>query len=150
MKLKIAAFILVFAAYSLSAVAAGPFTDEMSKCLVKNTNETDRTLLIRWIFAAMASHPDVKVLSNVSSEKGDELNKDAANLMVALLTKRCKSETQQALKYEGKNTIEVSFQILGQVAMQGLMTNPDVAKYIAGLASHMDKKALENAFGASK
>lgn len=129
------------------AAGAGPFTDEMSRCLVKNTSETDKELLIKWVFAAMAAHPKVKSLSNVSTEQGDRLNKETADLMVTLLVKRCKAETEQALKAEGASTFQASFQVLGQVAMQGLMTNPDVAQYMAGLEPHLDTKALEKAFG---
>lgn len=126
---------------------AGPFTDDMSKCLVKNTTQDDKEALIKWIYAAMSAHPSVKSLSNVSTKQGDAFNKRAGELMIELLTQRCKFETQQAVKFEGEAAIRTSFQILGQVAMQDLMTNPAVTQYISGLANSVDKKALEEAFG---
>ncbi len=145
MKAKLAAL----AVCSLLPLAghAGPFTDDLAKCLVKMTDAPDRELLIRWVFAAMSAHPNVKELSNVSFEKGDELNRDAAALFVKLLTQSCKQETKQALEYEGAGTFEASFQVLGEVAMQGLMAHPDVVTYLSGLEAHIDEGALEDAFG---
>jgi hypothetical protein len=133
-----------------SVAQAGPFTDEMSKCLVRSTNEADKTLLVKWIYAAMSAHPDVKALSNVSPQQGAQLNKETSVLVVRLLTKNCKSETEQALKYEGEKTFAASFEVLGGVAMQGIMANPDVSAYFAGFEQQLDAKALQDAFGADQ
>lgn len=137
--------LLILVGFSTGAYA-GPYTDDMSKCLVKNTTPQDKETLIKWIFAAMATHPSVKTLSNVSVKQGDVLNKDTAGLMTELLIRRCKIEAQQAVKYEGEIAIRSSFQILGQVAMQELMTNAEVTKYIAGMAASVDKKAFDGLF----
>ena len=141
MKFKTAVF-LVLASLSASIYAV-PFSDEMSKCLVKSTSDADKSLLIQWVFAAMSAHPDVKALSNVSNEKGIEINKRTAGLLVSLLTERCKAETQQAVKYEGPGVLKTSFQVLGEVAMQGMMTNPDVVSYMSGLGKYVDTEALK-------
>lgn len=142
--LKVLGFVLM--GFAVNAYA-GPYSDDMAKCLVKNTTQEDKEALIKWIYAAMSAHPSVKSMSNVSTKQGDALNKRAAELMIELLTQRCKVETQQAVKYEGQAAISTSFQILGQVAMQDLMTNPAVTQYISGMANSVDKKALEEAFG---
>lgn len=133
-----------------SAAHAGPFTDEMSKCLVRSTSEADKTLLVKWIYAAMSAHPDVKALSNVSLEQGTKLNKDISVLVVRLLTKNCRNETEQALKYEGEKTFAASFEVLGAVAMQGIMANADVSAYFAGFEQQLDAKALQEAFGSDQ
>ncbi|GGY77544.1 hypothetical protein GCM10011613_22650 [Cellvibrio zantedeschiae] len=130
-----------------SYVYAGPYTDGMAKCLVKNTTQQDKENLIKWIYAAMSAHPSVKSLSNVSNKQGEAFNKNIGELTIELLTQRCKFETQEALKNEGEGAIRTSFQILGQVAMQELMGNSEVAKYISGIANSVDKKSLEEAFG---
>ena len=49
-----------------SSAIAGPFTDEMSRCIVKKTSESDKTLFIQWLFAAMSSHPGVKSMPNIN------------------------------------------------------------------------------------
>lgn len=142
--------LLLFLLLASSIAQAGPFTDEMSKCLVRSTSEADKTLLVKWIYAAMSAHPDVKALSNVSKTNGDQLNKATSVLVVRLLTQNCKTETEQALKYEGEKTFAASFEVLGAVAMQGIMANPDVNAYFAGFEQQLDAKALQDAFGTAQ
>ncbi|ACD93877.1 hypothetical protein [Trichlorobacter lovleyi] len=145
MRLKILLFLMLI---SMAATAwAGPFTDEMSKCLVRSTSEADKTLLIKWIFAAMATHPDVRSLSAVTPEKGEQLNKETAKLVMRLLTVSCKTETRQAVEFEGEDTFKASFGVLGQVAMQGLMANAEVSNYFSGFEKHLDAKELQRALG---
>jgi hypothetical protein len=49
----------VFLASAAMPVLGGMYADEMAKCLVKSTNAADRSVLVRWLFAAGASHPAV-------------------------------------------------------------------------------------------
>ena len=63
-----------------------------------------------------------------------------AKLFERLLTESCKSQVQQAIKYEGQSTIESAFQVLGQVAARGLFSNPSVAGFIAQLGNHVDSE----------
>jgi hypothetical protein len=130
-----------------SPAAAGPFNDKLAICLVKETSESDKTTLIRWIFAAMASHPSVKDLGNVSEAQGKKLNKDVSVLFFDLLSNRCGAETKDAVKYEGAAAISSSFEVLGKVAMQGLMEDAKVSEYMAGMGANLDPKAMEELFG---
>ncbi len=41
--------------------------------------------------------------------------------------------------------LRTSFEVLGQVAMQGMMTHADVAAYLAGLSKYVDAEALQKA-----
>lgn len=145
MRIGAGAVVVLLALLSGSPAHAGPFGDEMAKCLVNSTSEADRTLLIQWIFAAMAKHPDVSSLSNVSAEKGEELNRKVGELLGNLLTERCKSETTQALKLEGPGTFATSFEVLGRVAMQGIMSDGAVAAYLSGIAKYVDDEAMTKA-----
>lgn len=141
MKRFIAICLMIIGPYT--AAHAGPFTDEMTRCLVTQTSQEDRTLLIKWIYAAMSSHPDVKQMSNVTPDLGNELNKQTADLIVDLLTERCKKQAQDAMQFEGQSSFSTSFEVLGQVAMQGLMTNPEVGQYLSGLDNHFDAEKLK-------
>ena len=144
MKRLIIAVIIILNLYSIAL--AGPFTDEMSRCIVKKTTESDKTLFIKWIFAAMSSHPDVASMANISSQQKEELNKKAAEMIIELLTNRCKEECKQAVKYEGGDSFKASFELLGQVAMQGLMTHQQVVEYLSGLEKYFDEDKLKKAF----
>lgn len=126
-----------------SSAHAGPFNDKLAICLVKSTTQEDKLTLIRWIFAAMASHPGVKDLSEVSAKDGDQLNGQVADLFVSLLTDRCAVEAEEAVKYEGQGTIGTSFEVLGRVAMQELMSDGSVGAFMGGIDAHIDPEVLE-------
>jgi hypothetical protein len=121
---------------------AGPYTDALSKCLVDSTSKRDREDLVRWMFSAASLHPAVAPISVVSDEQLDSVNKVIADLVVRLLTETCRPETEEALLYEGKSTIEASFAVLGQVAGQELFSSVEVSAGLAGLEKHMDKEKL--------
>lgn len=138
--------VLLLSTLLSSSVLAGPFTDEMAKCLVRKTSDADKTLLMKWMYSAMSKHPDVKAMSNVSPAQSVAISKKTAAMVTTLLTKRCKSETAQALKYEGGSSFKASFAVLGQVAMKGLMTDPNVGGYLGGLGKYIDKEEFNRAF----
>ena len=146
---------VISAAFSLVLLAspsafAGPYSDEMAKCLVTSTSEADKNYLVKWMFAAAALHPAVKSISSVSDAQRNELNVKTAKLFERLLTESCKSQVQQAIKYEGQSTIESAFQVLGQVAARGLFSDPSVAGFIAQLGNHIDKQKMESVMGSPK
>jgi len=122
--------------------AAGPYADDMAKCLVKQTGPADRTALMNWVFAAMALHPDVEAMSTISNELRTEINKSAGALFQRLLVDSCRAETKLALKYEGQPAITSAFSLLGQIAMQELFLNPKVAAGLGELQKEMDEKKL--------
>jgi hypothetical protein len=131
-------------------LAAGPYTDELSKCLVRSTTTSDKTLLVKWIFSTMALHPDVKGLATVSDAQRIELNETTARLFERLLTNACLSETREALKYEGQSAIEASFGVLGQVASRELFANQSVASGLAEFAKYFDEERLRKDLELSK
>jgi hypothetical protein len=102
-----------FAALLLLAcgsAAAGPYGDDLAKCLVESTTHDDRTALVRWMFAAIAAHPAVASIAKVTPEVMEGANKSASALFMRLLTESCKEKAQKALKYEGPGTLQTSFQ----------------------------------------
>jgi hypothetical protein len=131
-------------------VAGGPYTDELSKCLVKSTTEADKTLLVQWMFAMMSLHPAVKSMSAMSDAERTEITRKAAGMMEHLLTVSCQPEAQQSVKYEGNGAIEASFNVLGQVAARELFTSPEVAAGLANLEKFVDDKKLKAALQGGK
>lgn len=132
------------------ALAAGPYTDELSKCLVRSTTTADKTLLVKWIFSTMALHPDVKGLANVSDDQRASLDKETARLFEALLTHACLSQAREAMKYEGQSALEASFSVLGQVAAREIFANPKVASGMADFAKFFDEERLKKDLGLGK
>jgi hypothetical protein len=146
---RLLAVLIVSIGFQLPAYA-GPFTDEMAKCLIENTSKADKSVVIQWVYASMSFHPEVKSLANVSNSDGEAFNKNMAELMVDLTSVRCKDETVKALQYEGTNAMEVSFGLLGEVAMSDLMMDKDVQTYMSGLETYIDEEAYAEALGLDK
>ena len=126
-----------------TTASAGPYTDDMSKCLVSSTSADDRTNLVRWIFANAALHPDVANISTVTIDQRTTMNQAAGELFDRLLTVSCRKQTREALRYEGPAAIQLSFQVLGQVAMGTLMSHPSVGQGFSEFAKFVDEKKIE-------
>jgi hypothetical protein len=124
--------------------AAGPYADEMGRCLVKATTAEDRGTFMRWLFASMALHPQVASMAAVSAEQRDDLNKRTAALIQRLLTESCRAETQRAVKNEGAATIQTAFQSFEQAAVGDLFSDPHVAAGMKDLMKYVDQEKIKN------
>lgn len=126
---------------------AGPYGDEMAKCLVRSTTTADRNTLVKWMFAAAAVHPEVKDIALATNAQRDELDRKVARMIENLLIVSCKAETKQASEYEGSSVFESSFRILGQVAGRELFADAAVSEKMGGFVKYIDEKKLIDALG---
>lgn len=143
-KSVIAAGLGCLLAMSMHRAIAGPFADDMAKCLVNSTSAADRADLIRWMFSAMALNPDLSSMAAVTDKERNELTTKASALFSRLMFDSCKSQVQQAVHNEGPQTIAYAFQILGEVAMRGIMADPHVSQSLQALGKSMDQKKLKS------
>jgi hypothetical protein len=130
-------------AFQFSGVPAGVYSDDLAKCLVSHTTPKDQTEFLRWMFAAISYHPDVADLVSLTPEKRSEMTKNAGRWFERLLTESCAAQFRDASKYEGAQAVSAGFQMLGQVAMRGLMAHPDVQKGLAELNSVVSQEKLD-------
>jgi hypothetical protein len=129
----------------LGTAYAGPYSDELAKCLVESTTAADKNALVKWMFATAALHPAVKTIATVSDAERDLLNRDTAQLFTRLVADSCRMQTQQAVQYEGPLALQTGFQMLGQVAARDLFSDPAVAGGLRALAQYFDRQKLEQA-----
>jgi hypothetical protein len=122
--------------------AGGAPSDPLGQCFVRSTTAEQRTLIVRWIFAMGALHPDVQAMSNVTPSQRDRLNRDTADLVQRLLTQTCRAEAVQGLRTEGLQVLQRSFGTLSQVALQELVSEPHVAAGIGGMVPYLDLPSL--------
>ncbi len=122
---------------------AGPFEDEMAKCLVTSTNNRDRTKLVKWIFRVYGDHPEVSNMVDLSDREKEVIDKDVANIFTRLLSEDCIDETKKALDYEGDKVMFNAFEILGSVASKGIVESPDVMKSINKFVELIDYEKLD-------
>jgi hypothetical protein len=125
---------------------AGPYSEALSACLVKSTTAQERTAFVRFVFAAIARHPQVADMSSVSPAEGDRLGKEIAELFWVLLSDRCRTQARDAMQHEGEGAVSSSFGALGKVAMHDLMGDPAVDAYLGQMASHVDTNQLKALF----
>lgn len=145
----------LFTALSISATSshlayAGPYTDDLSKCLVKSTTDADKHNLVRWIYAMMSTHPELSVMSSISETQKLEANKAIAGIFDKLLLNACNAELQAAQKYEGESAIETAFEMLGKVSVGELFSNPQVNKEMAVFVQYIPQEHLEKMFAPKK
>lgn len=148
-KMWIAALAVASVFGSVPAIA-GPYSDDLSKCLVRSTGDAEKRTLVKWIFAAVALHPEVADISSVTPAQRTEMTRNTAKIFEKLLADSCRTEVQQAVQYEGPQTIGSSFQVLGQVAARELFSNPNVAANMADLGKYIDQKRIAEAMGKAR
>lgn len=123
-------------------VAAGIYSDDLAKCMVKSSNQDDQLSLVRWIFAAMTLHPAIQDYANMSPAQRAEVDGKSAALVTRLLTVDCRAETVAAVKYEGPSVLENAFRVLGEVAMRGLVSDPKVTQGFESWGKALDEEKL--------
>ena len=128
-----------------SSAVAGPTTDALSACLADNTTGRDRKELARWVFFGMASHPEMRSLSNVTQADRDGLDRAMASTVMRLVTENCRAEGRSALNKDGNAAFEAAFATIGKLAMQELMSNPDVNTSFSRYTRYIDQKKLSSA-----
>ena len=127
---------------------AGEHQTQLASCLVQSTTPQDREALVQWIFVAMASHPMARELANVPDDKRKATTARATAVFEKLMTDACGTETFNTVKYEGTESLGKAFETLGGVAMEGLMSHPDVQKAVTDMTSGLDQKKFEALFNA--
>ncbi len=81
---------------SVSAQSPPP-ADALKACLVTNTSGQDRKDLAKWIFLAMAAHPEMKPHTNANAvAAADESSRTMAALFTRLLIESCPTEARAA------------------------------------------------------
>ncbi len=134
--------IIALLAVTLTAQAS-PQIEALSKCVADSTTGKDRKDLARWIFVAMSAHPEMKSIANVAPNATEDVSRVAGQLFTRVLADACPGEVKAAIQVGGPAAIRSAFSVLGQLAMQELMTDNDVAATMGALDRYLDKQKLE-------
>jgi hypothetical protein len=118
---------------------AGVYTDDLSKCLVKSTSESDRSDLVKFIFVALAGYPSIKDLTSVTAAQRAGFTLRYVAIFERMLFVDCRKEAVDAVKFEGTGALEQSSVVLGETAMRQLMSGPGFAAVTSDVAAHLDK-----------
>jgi hypothetical protein len=132
-------------AQARAQVAAAPAPVEALKgCLADATSGRDRKDLAKWIFLAIAAHPEMKQHAAPGlAAAATESSKTVAALVTRLLTDSCAKEAKAVMSTgDGGAAMRLAFERLGQLAMAELMTDKDVQEAMGGFARYLDMSRL--------
>lgn len=142
--------VAILAATLFTAIAtpsvAGPATDALSACLADNTTGKDRKDMARWVFVGMSAHPEIQSLSNVTQADRDALDRQMATMFTRLITENCTAQVKLARNKDGSNALKDAFEIIGKLAMQELMSNPNVNSGFATFTKYVDQSKFSAVF----
>jgi hypothetical protein len=144
---KSLAIALCFLFTALPALA-GPDAAALTSCLTDNTSGKDRKDLAKWVFAAMSTHPEIREFANVPERAREQTSNTMGVLVTRLLSEDCARQTQAAIRNEGQVAMQNAFRALGGLAMQELMSNPDVTASFSVFEKYLDRKKIEAAIPA--
>ena len=142
------AFMVAAASVTLSAQSDSAET-ALKTCLADNTSGKDRKDLARWIFLALAAHPELKqdAGSNLAAA-GDESSRTMAALVTRLFTESCVNETRAVLQSGQTQSLQFAFEGLGQLAMRELMADKSVQASMNLFQRYIDQKRFTEALTA--
>ena len=145
--MRLPKFLMPAAAFACAGITvpaeAGPSTTALADCLVRSSSASDRGVLIRWTFVALALHPAVRDLTSNVEARQQEITRTAGRLFTRLIVSDCRRETVTAVRADGSEAIGAAFRRLGEAASTELLGSPAGAAVLADVANHMDLQALE-------
>jgi hypothetical protein len=116
---------IILISFNLNSFA-GPFTDDFAKCLVTKTTAQEKTDLVKWIYVTISFHPQLSQMSNLTADDVEMANIRVADYMTNVFAYKCNDELNQAIKYEGEESVFYAFELLGELAMGELMQDQGV------------------------
>ena len=133
-------------AIATSYAIAGPAADALGTCLSDNTTGKERKDMARWVYVGMSAHPDMQSLSKVTEANRDELDRMMATLFTRLVTENCRAQAKLAMEKEGAVSFQTAFGAMGKLAMQELMSNPDVSASFNKYSKYLDTNKINSVF----
>ena len=122
---------------------SGEYLNRFANCLMQNTTERDKVVLVRWMFSAVAQHSALESEFNISVEKSTNHEIAVADYMQYILGSICIEEAKNVLNYEGEDAFAKSFEYLGEVAMMSLIDDPNVNRALENWIIHLDPNFIK-------
>ena len=122
---------------------SGEYLNRFANCLMQNTTERDKVVLVRWMFSAVAQHSALESEFNISAEKSTNHEIAVADYMQYILGSICLEEAKNVLNYEGEDAFAKSFEYLGELAMMSLIDDPNVNRALENWIIHLDPNFIK-------
>mgnify|MGYP001256951347 FL=1 len=142
-KMKKIFFSLVLFFFIQTNSFGGEYLNRFANCLMQNTTERDKIVLVRWMFSAIAKHSALESEFNISVEKSTNHEIAVADYMQYILGTICLEEAKDVLNYEGEEAFGKSFEYLGEVAMMSLIDETNVKRALENWIIHLDPNFIK-------
>ena len=124
---------------------ATPEVDALGRCLTDHTTGRERKDLARWMYLALGAHPEIKQWSQVKPADLEQTSRATAVLFTRLIADTCAADVRATLANGGTAALQLGFQVLGQLAVQELMSHPDVGASIGQFERFVDQPRIAGA-----
>jgi len=125
---------------------ASQVAEELGVCLTDSLNGKERKSLAKWIYFGMSTHSTIKQYSNATQNDFFNMNRYVGGLITRLMTEDCPATAIAAFKEGGASAFEYAFGIVGQVAMQEIMAEPNVTQALGAFEEYLDKDKFDRIF----
>lgn len=133
--------ILSIGLLSGTSVFANTPKEQLGTCLVDTLNGKERKNLAKWIYFSIGSHPEMKPFMKATDADIQESDEFVGKLITKILVEDCPKELNTANKSDPL-AIQKAFELVGQVAMQELMTNQDTMNAITNYITYTDQDKI--------
>ena len=137
--------VLMFVLFALPGVPAyaQSSVEVAGTCLTDHSSGSDRKLFVKWMFIAMAKHPEIADLATVGADTEASINTQVGGLVTRLLTDDCGPELRTMIQEHGPSSLTKAFEVFGRVAMIELMSNPQVGAAMSALDQYTDQQKIQ-------
>ena len=139
-------FLALLLLFSLN-VKAGIYGDKFTECLLNNTSDRDKIILVKWMFIGMGQHPILKREFPISERRKESADMAVADYISYIITSSCVEETMNVMTNEGEEAFVKSFELLGELAMMLVIENEDVLNSFEDYIKYLPD-ILPESFGA--
>lgn len=142
----VCAALVVLSTFYCSATHASQEAQRFGTCLTDSMTGKERKNLAKWIFLGISTHSTIKPYANVTESDIDDVNKYVGTLITRLVTEDCPEQARAAAGVLGSAAFEQAFKIVGEVAMQELMTEPSVGQSLGAFEKYLDQEKFNDVF----
>ena len=122
---------------------ADQYSHKFSNCLIQNTTDRDKIILVRWLFTVIAEHSALSTEFKVTKDQKIKNDRAAADYVEYILGSVCLVETKNVLNYEGEEGFLKAFENIGELAMLTLMEDKKVMFAMERYTQYLDKKLID-------
>ena len=122
---------------------ADRYSNKFSNCLIQNTTDRDKIILVRWLFTVIAEHSALSTEFKVTKDQKIKNDRAAADYVEYILGSVCLVETKNVLNYEGEEGFLKAFENIGELAMLTLMEDKKVMSAMERYTQYLDKKLID-------